>query len=101
LAYLGAEERKVSAHATFMLHRTHASPQMAVAERLQAIAKSVVLDDQRTEAILRSHLTLSKRQWAEHRSQELWFSAQEAIDAGFATGVADFAPPKGSRVFSV
>jgi hypothetical protein len=33
LAYLGAEERKVSAHATFMLHRTYASPQAAGAER--------------------------------------------------------------------
>jgi ATP-dependent Clp protease protease subunit len=101
LAYLGAEERKVSAHATFMLHRSHVSPQAAGAERLQAIAKSLILDDQRTEAILRQHLTLSEERWAEHRSQELWFSAQEAIDAGFATAIGDFAPPKGSRVFSV
>jgi ATP-dependent Clp protease, protease subunit len=101
LAYLGAQERKVSAHATFMLHRTHISPQAAGAERLQAIAKGVMLDDERTEAILRAHITLSDDQWTEHRHQELWFSAQEAVDAGMATSIGDFAPPKGSRLYAV
>jgi ATP-dependent Clp protease protease subunit len=101
LAYLGAEERKVNAHATFMLHRTYASPQAASAERLQAIAKSLLLDDQRTEAILRQHLTLDEARWADHRSNDIWFSAQEAVDAGFATSIGDFAPPKGSLIFSI
>jgi ATP-dependent Clp protease, protease subunit len=101
LAYLGAEERKVSAHATFMLHRTYASPQAAGAERLQAIAKGLLLDDERTETILRQHLTLDEGRWAEHRSNDIWFSAQEAVDAGFATSIGDFAPPKGSLVYSL
>lgn len=101
LAYLGAEERKVSAHATFMLHRTHISPQAAGAERLQAIAKGVMLDDERTESILRARIKLSDDQWTEHRHQELWFSAQEAVDAGIATSIGDFAPPKGSRLYAV
>jgi ATP-dependent Clp protease, protease subunit len=101
LAYLGAEERKVSAHATFMLHRTYASPQAAVAERLQAIAKSLILDDQRTETILRQNLKLNEERWAEHRSQDIWFSAEEAVEAGLANSIADFAPPKGALIYSI
>jgi ATP-dependent Clp protease protease subunit len=52
-AYLGAKHRKASAYAAFMLHRTYASPQAATSDRLHAIAQSVSLDDERTEAILR------------------------------------------------
>jgi ATP-dependent Clp protease protease subunit len=101
IAYLGAQSRKVSAHATFMLHRTHISPQMATAERLQALANTIGIDDQRTEAILRDRLTLSDDKWAIHRMTELWFNTQEAVECGLADEVAEFAPPKGSMVFSL
>jgi ATP-dependent protease ClpP protease subunit len=58
IAYLGAHERKVSTHATFMLHRAYANPQAATADRIQSIAKNLTLDDKRTKAIIRKHLNL-------------------------------------------
>src|SRR5262249_3680075 len=101
LAYLGAKVRKVSATGTFMLHRTQASPLMATAERLQALVKSVAVDDQRTETILRVHLNLPDELWEVHKVSDLWFSAEEAVEYGLATEVGDFAPPKGTQLFHV
>jgi len=101
VAYLGAMKRKVSAYGTFMLHKTHASPQTANAQRLHAAARSVVLDDGRTEAILKRDLHLSDAQWADHENFDLWLSAQEAVQCGLSTEVGEFTPPLGQRVFNV
>jgi ATP-dependent Clp protease protease subunit len=101
VAYLGAKVRKTSASATFMLHRTQASPMGATAERLQAIGKSISLDDQRTEAILRKHLKMPDDLWDVHRVADLWLSAEEAVKYGLATEIGDFAPPFGTQVFNV
>jgi ATP-dependent Clp protease protease subunit len=101
LVYLGAKNRKASTTATFMLHRTQAAPLGATAERLQALGKSVMLDDQRTEAILRAHLKLPDDLWDVHRVADLWLSAEEAVKYGLATEIADFAPQKGMQLFSL
>lgn len=101
LAYLGAKTRKVSATATFMLHRTQATPLSATAERLQALGKSVMLDDERTEAILKTHLKLPNDLWDVHKVTDLWLSAEEAVKYGLATEIGDFAPPKGTQIFYV
>ncbi|WP_165405964.1 ATP-dependent Clp protease proteolytic subunit [Bradyrhizobium genosp. SA-3] len=100
IAYLGAKKRKVSTYATFMIHRTTSPGQPATAERLNAIAHSVVADDQRTEAILRAHLSLSEDQWSVHRSADLFLTAKEAITCGLAE-LGEFAPPVGTRVFNI
>ena len=51
IAYLGAAERAVSSHGTFMIHRT-TSPAIGVnSERLQSIIQSVAMDDARMDAI--------------------------------------------------
>jgi ATP-dependent Clp protease protease subunit len=100
IAYLGAKRRKVSTFATFMIHRTTSPGQPATAERLNAIAHSVVADDQRTEAILRSHLALSEEQWSVHRTADLWLTASEAVAGGLAE-LGEFTPPPGARVFNV
>jgi ATP-dependent Clp protease protease subunit len=101
LAYLGAKVRKASASATFMLHRTQASPVAATAERLQAIGKSVALDDQRTEAILKKHLQLSDELWEVHKVADLWLSADEALKYGLATEIAEFSPLLGTQIFNL
>jgi ATP-dependent Clp protease protease subunit len=102
LAYLGAKTRKTSATATFMLHRTQATPIGATAERLHALGKSVALDDQRTETILREHLKMMPDElWEVHKIADLWLSADEAIRFGLATDIGDFAPPLGSQVFNI
>jgi ATP-dependent Clp protease, protease subunit len=101
LVFLGAKVRNTSASATFMLHRTQASPMGATAERLQAITKSVALDDQRTEEILRQHLVMPDDVWEVHKTADLWLSAEEAVKYGLATKIAEFAPPFGSQVYNI
>jgi ATP-dependent protease ClpP protease subunit len=101
LAYLGAKERKTSAHATFMIHRTYANPVGATSDRLQSVAQTLVLDDQRTEAIFREVIKLSDVQWTSHKYNELWFSADEAIKCNLATEIGEFAPPVGQKIFTL
>jgi ATP-dependent Clp protease protease subunit len=101
IAYLGAKKRKTSAYATFMVHRTQSSPQPASAERLQALAHSVAIDDERTEAVLRQHVTLAEDKWAIHRIADLWLSAKDAVDAKIAHEIGEFAPPVGSQVYII
>jgi Protease subunit of ATP-dependent Clp proteases len=101
IAYLGAKKRKASARATFMLHRTSVSPQSASAARLKSLADNVVLDDKRTESILREHITLHQDRWAMLNYHDQWFSAEEAVEAGLADEIADFAPPSGSQIYNI
>jgi len=101
VAYLGAKERKASAHALFMIHRSTASPQFAGAARLRAIADGLAIDDEGAEAILRRHLKLRPERWAELANRELFFSGTEAVEVGLATEIAEFAPPPGARVTTI
>ena len=101
IAYLGAQHRKTSAYASFLIHRSHNSPQAATAGRLEATAQSLTLDDQRTEAILRNHVTLDMDRWSRLDHYDIRFSAKEAVDAGLADEVAEFAPPPGSLIYTV
>ncbi len=101
VAYLGAKERVTSAHALFMIHRSTASPQFVGAARLRAIADGLAIDDERTEAILRSHLKLPAERWAELADRELFFSGKEAVEVGLATDIGEFAPPAGVDVIVV
>ena len=99
-AFLGAKKRKASTYATFMVHRVQSPGQPATSERLHAIAHSVVADDERTEAILRQHLTLNDDQWLVHRNADLWLTAKEAASCGLAE-IGEFCPPIGSKIFNV
>jgi ATP-dependent Clp protease protease subunit len=100
IAYLGASKRKTSANATFMVHKTHFSPVGATADRLLSAADTALLDDQRIEAILHEHIKeLPDDKWDVHKGADLWLSADEALKAGLATEIGDFAPPKGVQLF--
>jgi ATP-dependent Clp protease, protease subunit len=100
IAFLGAKKRKASTYATFMIHRTQSPAQSATSERLNAIAHSVIADDERTEAILRQHLKLTEDQWAVHRNADLWLTAKEAHECGL-TEIGEFAPPPRTVIFNV
>jgi ATP-dependent Clp protease protease subunit len=100
IAYLGAKKRKTSSHASFMTHRT-TSPALAYeATRLKAVTESVLLDDQRSEAVLRKHVTMPDDKWAELENG-IWFSAEDALKFGIANEIADFAPPPGAKIFNI
>ncbi len=101
VAYLGAKGRKVSASATFMLHRSTNSSQSATAARLTAIAKSLTLDDERTDSILHEHLSFPTELWTQLEYHDTFLSAQEAVQFGLADEIRDFSPPLGTKVFSI
>jgi len=101
LAYLGAKKRKTSAQATFMIHRSYNVPQATTSARLQSVAQSLSLDDQRTEAILKKHITLSNKQWAEFNYHDLVFSGTDAVQIGMADEIGEFCPPTGTQVFNI
>lgn len=101
VSYLGAQERKTSAHATFMLHRTQGTIQAAGAARLHSATNSVILDDIRTERILRDSIHLNDMQWQQLFLADLWLGAQDAVDCGLSTSIGEFSPPRGMRVFNV
>jgi ATP-dependent Clp protease protease subunit len=101
VAYLGAKGRKVSASATFMLHRSTNSPQFATASKLSTLAKSLTLDDERTERILREHIALPDDLWTQLDYHDLYLSAEESLEFGISNEVADFAPPLGTKIFNI
>jgi ATP-dependent Clp protease protease subunit len=98
LVFLGARDRRVSASASFMIHRTHLSPEGANADRLRASINIALLDDQRTETILRKHLVLPEHLWHSHRYEDIYISACDAVEYGIATAIGDFAPPLGGKI---
>jgi ATP-dependent Clp protease, protease subunit len=102
IAYLGAKIRKTSARALFMLHRTSSPPQAALAVTLKGIAKSLTLDDQRTESILKENITLlGDEQWSNLDYYDFFFSGEEAIKIGLAHEIGEFSPPPGAQVYIV
>jgi hypothetical protein len=84
-----------------MIHRTYISPHAARAENLQAFAHAMILDDERSEAILRQCIHLSDEMWSVHKTSDLRISAQIAVDSGLATEFGEFAPPPGSAVVTI
>lgn len=93
IAFLGAKQRRISAHATIMLHRSQSVAQGGTSVELRHLAHSAALDDARIEAIIRESCTLNEDQFAIFHAHNLWLSAEEAIAAGVATEIAEFAPP--------
>ena len=101
LAYLGARTRKTATLATFMIHRSSATFQGANADVIQARIPSLIMDDQRSEAILKEHVNLTEEQWTTHKASDLWLDAKQAVATGLATEIGDFAPPAGELVYNV
>jgi ATP-dependent Clp protease protease subunit len=101
VAYLGAKSRKTNKSATFMLHRCVNSPQFATATMLKRTAETLILDDKRTDAIIRQHVNLPPDLWTELLNHDIFLSGEEAVKYGLADGLAEFAPPAGTHVFNI
>lgn len=101
IAYLGARHRKTNSRGTFMAHRSTLNPQPATSRNLRHVAKSLALDDDRTEAILRAHVNFPAELWTEMQYHDLHLSAEEAVMYGIAEEIADFGPPTGTQVFNL
>jgi len=101
IAFLGATQRIVSTYGAFMLHRAYLNPIAATSDKLTAGAGYLGLEDSRVEAIIKTHTQLPAEKWEQHKYADVWLSAKEAIDYGFADRIGEFAPPPGTRLFNV
>jgi ATP-dependent Clp protease protease subunit len=99
IAYLGADDRKCTTHASFMIHKTYYSPVQATAERLQSATNAAILDDARIEKILHDELTLDQEKWEAHKYADVWLSADDALKSCLATELADFYIPPQTQIF--
>jgi ATP-dependent Clp protease, protease subunit len=101
IAYLGAKRRKTSSRALFMMHRTTSGAQPTTASKLKGLAKSLTLDDARTEEILRDYIKLPDDDWSSLDNQDVFFSGEEAVKTGIAHEIGEFSPPPGTQIFNV
>ncbi len=80
-AFLGIKDRKASTHAVFTIHRSNMAPRATTAGGLEACAKSLTLEDARTEKILREHITMSNEQWSIwNDGHDIMLSAEQAVE---------------------
>jgi ATP-dependent Clp protease protease subunit len=101
IAYLGAKHRLTSKSATFMLHRSTKSPQFATAAQLGHAGKTLVLDDERTEAIVRSHVKFPPELWDSLKSHDIYITGEEAVKFRVADAIGEFSPPPGTQVYNL
>lgn len=100
IAYLGAKRRITSASAIFMVHKTFINT-ISNTARIKSIAHSLCMDDERIEAILRSHVSLSEESWIDHAHNDLIFTGNEAVRVKIADEIGEFAPPPGIQIYNV
>ncbi len=93
--------RKTTRNATFMMHRSTSSPQFATSAKLAHAAKGLILDDGRTEAIIREHVKFPPEIWANIQHHDVYISGEEAVKYGVADEIAEFAPPLGVQVYNI
>jgi ATP-dependent Clp protease protease subunit len=101
VVYLGARHRKTARSATFMLHRSTNSPQFATASKLSHVSKTLILDDERTETIVRAHVKFPPEFWDALAHHDIYVSGKEAVDFGIADEIGEFSPPPGVQVFNL
>lgn len=102
VVFLAGMRRMASDTARFMIHKSHASAASGTRpDALQIIVDGLVADDHRTEKILKKHVKLTKQHWKIHVSSDLHLTAAQALEVGIIDQIADFAPPKGSRIVSI
>jgi len=102
LVYLAGRRRVVNGSATFMIHKsTLTFPAPTTAEQIQKSIRALKIEDRRSEDILRQHINLPPKRWQVHKRGDLILTAQESVQFGLAHTVGDFAPPAGSKLFTV
>lgn len=100
-AYLGGHRRYVDPTGTFMIHRATAVFQGANSNAIQSRIPSLIMDDNRTEAILKDHVQLTPEQWAIHKTSDLWLDAKQAVTTALALEEKEFHVPPGEKVINV
>lgn len=101
VAFLGAKNRKVSAHGTFMIHRIRHKSEFATASELKTVVESCNIDDERTGSILKENTQFSDEQMTVFNNRDLIIDAEAAVKACVVNEIRDFAPPADARIYSI
>jgi ATP-dependent Clp protease protease subunit len=102
ISYLGATTQFVSKHANFMIHKSHfPSPDRGNAAKLGALAESLMAEDARIEAILKTHTNIPAETWALHALQDVYLTAQQSVDYGIADEIREFDIPHGAQAYNI
>jgi len=101
IAYLGAKRRVASPRSAFMVHKFTSTAQFATAAKLDKMARNLILDDERTESILREHIKMPDELWQSLEYHDVYLTGEEAVKYGIATELGEFAPPLGTQVYKV
>ncbi len=102
LVYLAGKKRHVSKAATFMIHKsTFTLGTVATAERLKMSAEGLLIEDARSEAILRQYVNLPQGKWQIHERGELTITSEESVQFGLSHAIADWAPPAGAALTTI
>jgi ATP-dependent Clp protease protease subunit len=84
-----------------MIHRAASNLHAVNHDVMRAGADSLQFEERRVEAIIHEHVKLSERQCELHRYADVWFSAEQAVEAGIATEIAEFTPPMGAPLYTL
>ncbi|HEV2274515.1 MAG TPA: ATP-dependent Clp protease proteolytic subunit [Acidobacteriaceae bacterium] len=98
IAFLGADSRKTTANAVFMIHKAINSPNGAGVDKLKAVAANLAIDDARMEDILLAHLRLPDELWTQFRYHDVYLTGADAVTYGMADAIGEFSPPAGVKV---
>jgi ATP-dependent Clp protease, protease subunit len=102
VSYLAGRHRFVSAHANFMIHKSHfATGDRGNAAKLGTLAQTLSVEDARIEGILRADTKILEEVWSRHALQDVYLTAQEAVEFGVADEIREFDIPLGSQVFNI
>ncbi len=100
LAFLAAQERIASRFATFMIHRVTSPVLPLTVDAHHAMRKPLELDDSRVLEIMRLHMTIKEDDWNNLGNNQLWLTAKQALEDKFVDKIGDFAPPKGTMLYT-
>jgi ATP-dependent Clp protease protease subunit len=102
IAYLAGTVKYVSRHANFMIHKSHLlAPENANAARYGDLVEYLSAEDARLETILKDETSIPADKWALHASQNVHFTAQEAVDYDIADQIKEFVIPAGCQVYNL
>lgn len=99
----GAPIRLASKYAQFMIHGTTFGPmnERLSGERLSSLYKGALVEDERTDAILRERTKLPEEMLKAKLSRETYLSPEEALKFGLIHEIREFAIPEGAKLIQV
>lgn len=101
--FMAGAERLCSSHAMFMMHpvSTPIPKEGQSWHRLQASLEAALADEERLDDILCSGTGLTKADLAPRRFGDIHIGPQRAVDLKIAHRIAEFALPRGQKIFQI